>query len=105
MTTAYTFDGLLPANVCLVSLLSSEQRSQFERFRLHHAQMINKTSIFEINRWAIMGRRVELTLKHLMFNCPTFFTADFPLQITARPITFKGILQSMRDSQHLLTYV
>ena len=40
---------LLPANLCLVTLLSSEQCSQFERFRLQHAQMVNKTSRFKTN--------------------------------------------------------
>ena len=49
MTTAYTFDGLLPANMCLVSLLRSEERSQLERFRLQRVQMVNKTPSFEIN--------------------------------------------------------
>ena len=30
-------EGLLPANLCLVTFLSSEQGSQFERFYLQHA--------------------------------------------------------------------
>jgi len=33
---------LLPANLCLVILLSSEQCSKFEGFRLQHVQMANK---------------------------------------------------------------
>ena len=37
-------EGLLPANVCLVTLLSSEQCSQCERFRLQHVQIVNRTS-------------------------------------------------------------
>ena len=40
-------EGLLPANLCLVSLLSSEQCSQFERFCLQPVQMVNKTSSFK----------------------------------------------------------
>ena len=39
---------LLAINFCLVTLLSSEQCSQFERFRLQHVQMINKTSSFKV---------------------------------------------------------
>ena len=37
-------EGLLPANLCLVTLLSSEQRLQSERFHLQHVQMVNQTS-------------------------------------------------------------
>ena len=40
-------EGLLPANLCLITLLSSEQCSQFERFCLQHVQMVNKTSRFK----------------------------------------------------------
>jgi len=36
-------ERLLPANLCLVNLLSSEQCSQFERFLLQPIQMVNKT--------------------------------------------------------------
>ena len=39
-------EGLLPANLCL-SLLSSEQCAQFERFRIQHVQMVNKASSFK----------------------------------------------------------
>ena len=34
-------EGLLPANLCLVILLSLEQCSQFERFCLQHVQIVN----------------------------------------------------------------
>ena len=34
--------GSLPAILCLVTLLSSEQCLQFERFRLQHVQMVTK---------------------------------------------------------------
>ena len=37
-------EGLLHANLCLASLLSSVQCSQLERFRLQHVQMVNKTN-------------------------------------------------------------
>ena len=40
-------EGLLPANLCLVSLGSSEQCSQFEGVCLKYARMVNKTSSFE----------------------------------------------------------
>ena len=40
---------LLPANLCFVTLLNSGQCSQFERFRLHHVQMANKTSVSKQN--------------------------------------------------------
>jgi len=37
-------EGLLSASLCLVNLLSSEQCSQFDRFRLQHVKIVNKTS-------------------------------------------------------------
>ena len=40
--------GLLLDSVCLVTLVSSEQSSQFERFRLQHVQKANNTSTFKI---------------------------------------------------------
>jgi len=36
---------LLTLSLCLFSLLSSEQCSQFERFHLQHVEMVNKTNI------------------------------------------------------------
>ena len=36
-------DCLLAAKLCLVTLLNLEQCSQFQRFRLQHVQMVNKT--------------------------------------------------------------
>ena len=39
-------EGLLPANLCLVDLLSSERCSQFERFPLQHVQT-NTSSSFQ----------------------------------------------------------
>ena len=42
-------EGLLPDGLCLVTLLSSEQYSQFERFRPQHVQMVNKTFNFKTN--------------------------------------------------------
>ena len=35
---------LVPVSLCLVTLLSLGQRVQFERHRLPHIQMVNKTS-------------------------------------------------------------
>ena len=40
-------EGLLPANVCLVTSLTSEQCLQFERFRMQHIQVVNKRSNFK----------------------------------------------------------
>ena len=40
-------EGLLHANLCLVTVLSSEQCLQFERFRLRHVQIVNKASSFK----------------------------------------------------------
>ena len=35
--------GLLPAQMCSVTLVSSEQCLLVERFHLHHVQIVNKT--------------------------------------------------------------
>ena len=40
-------ENVLATHLCLVTLLNSEQCSQFERFCLHHAQMINKHSQYK----------------------------------------------------------
>ena len=64
-------EGLLPANLCLGDLLSSEQCSQFERFRLQHVQ-INKSSSFKtklIGNNAEVGRVNHSTLSCLNFQC------------------------------------
>ena len=42
-------EGLLLANMCLVTLFSSEQCSQFEIFRLQNVHIVNKTSSFKTN--------------------------------------------------------
>ena len=42
-------EGLPPTNLCLVTLLRSEQCLQFERSYLQHIQMVNKTSSFKQN--------------------------------------------------------
>ena len=41
-------EGLLPDYLCLVTLLSSEQNEQFERFCLQLIQIIKRTSSFKI---------------------------------------------------------
>ena len=38
---------LVPANLCLVTLVNLDQCSQFERFHLQHVEMVNKTSSFK----------------------------------------------------------
>ena len=40
-------EGLLPANLCLVTVLSSEQCLQFERFRQQHVQMVTILSLID----------------------------------------------------------
>ena len=66
-----------------LSLLSSEQCSQFERFHPHHFQFVDKTSSFKTKLIAVLTRRAELTA--MMFNFPTYQAADYPLQITITP--------------------
>ena len=41
---------MLPTNLCLVTLLSSDTFSQFERFRLHYVRLVNKQSIFRTTK-------------------------------------------------------
>ena len=59
----FNVDDLLTANLCVVTLLNSKQCSQFERFRVQHGKMVNKTSSFNI-KLTVMLRRAELTAKH-----------------------------------------
>ena len=40
-------DGLLPANLCVVALNSSEECLKFESFRLQHIQIVNKTPSYK----------------------------------------------------------
>ena len=42
-------EGFLPANLCLVILLSPKQCSQLVRFRTQHIQTVNKTPYFKTN--------------------------------------------------------
>ena len=57
-------EGLLPVNVCLVTLLRLEQRSQYERFRSQHVQIVNKTSSFKTKLIRNMPRRAEFIAIH-----------------------------------------
>ena len=54
-------EGFLPVNLCLVTLLSSEQCSQFKKFQLQHVQMINKTFSFKTK---LIGSNTEATIFH-----------------------------------------
>ena len=54
-------EGSLPANLCLVTLLSSVQCLQFERFRQQNVQMVTEYPVSKQDRFAIMQRRAELT--------------------------------------------
>ena len=71
-------EGLPTAKLCLVTLLSSERCPQFERFRLQHVLMVNKTTSFKT--------------KFISNE-----TADFSLQITAPPILIRaaGVLRAI----------
>jgi len=51
-------EGLLPANEGLVTLLSPEQRSQLETFRLKVVQIVNKTSSLKTK---LTGNNAEAT--------------------------------------------
>ena len=54
-------EGLLPANLCLVTLLSFEQCSKLENFRLQHVQIVNKTSRLKTKLIVIMPKQAELS--------------------------------------------
>ena len=51
-------EGLLSANLCLVTLLRSEKFSQFERFHLQHVKTVNKTSSFDTK---LIGNNADVT--------------------------------------------
>jgi len=55
-------EGLLPASLCSVSLLSSEQCLQFERFHLQHAQVVNQT--FSFKRELIGNKAEAIRVNH-----------------------------------------
>ena len=49
--------GLLPANLCSVTLLSSEQCSQFNRFHSQYIQKVKQNTQFQnTKRLAVMQR-------------------------------------------------
>ena len=88
MTPTYTWK----LNSLHINLLSSEQCSQFERFRLQHVQMVNKTSSFKtkcIGNNAEASRVNRNTLWCLTVQRSTQ-QADIPLQIIALPIIGRG---------------
>ena len=64
LATVFLFHSL-----CLVTLLSSEQCSQFERFCLQHDQMVNKMSSFKtklINNWGEVSSPFDVSLCHVL---------------------------------------
>ena len=65
-------EGLLAANLCLVTILSSEQCTQFERFRLELVQMVNKTSKFKTKFIGNNAKGGGAELTTFMFHLPTF---------------------------------
>ena len=76
-------EGLLPANLCLVTLLSSEKSLQFEKFHLQHVQMVNKSRF----KAKLTGNNAELTailfdvsLSHILDNrlpVKNYWSANF----------------------------
>ena len=87
-------DGLLSANWCLITLLSSVLCSQFEIFRLQNVQMVNKafsfnTIFIDNNRAELMTIPVVVELSHVPDNI-------LPVKITAQPILGRGA-----DTLHL----
>ena len=85
-----TSEGLLHADLCLATLLSSEQCLKFERFRLQHVQIVNKTSGVKTK---LTGNNAKVTrVNQNTLRCWTFprSAADFPVQGTARSILGRG---------------
>ena len=50
-------EDLLPANLCLVTVLSSEQYPQFETFCQQHVQIVNNTFSFKTK---LIGNNAEV---------------------------------------------
>ena len=74
-------EGSLPANLCLVSLLSLKQRSTFERFCLQHIQMVNKT--FSLKRLII----IDITAEASRVDPITVWCLSFPHSRPENPVT------------------
>ena len=73
-------EDLFLANLCLNYLT---EVGTMERLCLQHFQKVNKTSSFKTT---LIGRlNCKNSALALMFNFPTFKTADVPLEITAWP--------------------
>ena len=75
------------ANLCFVSIQTSEQCSQFEQFHPPPVQLVNKTSRFKTK--LIWNNAVNRKI-HLSFNVPTFYVVDDPLQNTDQSILDRG---------------
>ena len=74
-------EGLVPEYLYLVTLLSSEQDEEFERFCLQLIQIINRTSSFKI-KW--IGNNAKASrVNHNSLWGLTFPRSRFPLQVTA----------------------
>ena len=79
-------EDLLATHLCLGTLLNQEKCSQFERFYLHHALMIKQSQFKNKIDWHYCRGEQRYLQFPLVFNFPSFWTADFPLQIAAWPI-------------------
>ena len=55
-------ESLQPANLCLVTLLSSEQCSQFQRLHLQQVHIVNKTSSFKTE---FIGNNAQVSSERL----------------------------------------
>ena len=95
----------MSANLCLVTVLSLEQCSEFDRFRLQHVQMVNKTSSFKTK--LICNKAETSRVNLLMFTFPTSYAADFPLEITALPVMGRvaGALPLITSFTYFITNV
>ena len=87
-------EGLLPTNVCLVAVLSSEQCPRFERFRLWHVQMVTKRPVSNQN-WSAIGRGDG--------NSSPFEVYLSQVPDRRLPVTYYSSANSWRRSCHLPT--
>ena len=89
------FEALLRVNLCLIALLSSEQCSQFERFRMQHVQMVNKMPCFKTK--CIGNNNAEAS----RVNCNIFWCLTFPRSRQQNPHSNYCSANSGQRSWHL----
>jgi len=83
-----TVDCLQPGSLCLVTLLTLEKNLQFERIRLQHIKMVNKTSSVKTK---LIDSNVEASRDTLCLSLPcSGQTTNFSLQINALSTLNRG---------------